>query len=184
MESEDLKRTAQAVEDLRISIEHTHGLSLRVGARTTQIIRMGFLSVIIVCMAMFYLVYVLGNDFGKITENMVAMSENMKNMDQHFQKVSQRMESMDTTLKNMEKHVAYMPNMSHTMTNLNGNTNHMATDMSLLRNDLTHITEEMKNMSNQVGHMNSGIHSISRSVNQMTGSVETMSRPMDFFPFK
>jgi uncharacterized protein YybS (DUF2232 family) len=73
-----------AMKDFRESMEMTREMSIRIGKRTTQIIRMGMLSVFILGAVMTYLITTLAGDFGRMTENMVAMTGYMESMNGSF----------------------------------------------------------------------------------------------------
>ena len=62
------------MQDFRASMEMSREMSIKIGMRTTQIIRMGMLSVLILGAVMTYLITAMAGDFGRMAENMVAMS--------------------------------------------------------------------------------------------------------------
>jgi hypothetical protein len=65
---------AQALEDFRKGMEFREQLSIRIGRRTTQIIRFGMTGMTILGQVLFYLVFILTKDFSRITTHMTDMS--------------------------------------------------------------------------------------------------------------
>ena len=59
---------------------HREQLSIRIGRRTTQIIRFGMLSMLMLGLALFYLIFILTKDFAAITIHMDDMSGNVNQM--------------------------------------------------------------------------------------------------------
>ena len=96
---EIVDQVSSIMRDFREGMDQSHQLSIRIGRRTTQIIRFGLFSVLALAAAMFYLISTLGTDFARITEHMVAISGYMQQMDRNFSEVSEKLASIDQTLQ-------------------------------------------------------------------------------------
>ncbi len=84
MENNNTREVAEIVEsalhEFNESMAHREQLSIRIGKRTTQIIRSGMISMLTLGLALFYLIFILTRDFSAITEHMDDMSGNMHQM--------------------------------------------------------------------------------------------------------
>jgi hypothetical protein len=65
---------AQAPEDSRKGMEFRERPGIRIGRRTTQIIRLCMTGLSILVLILCYLVFILTRDFSRITTHMKAMS--------------------------------------------------------------------------------------------------------------
>jgi methyl-accepting chemotaxis protein len=182
---------SSTMKDFLTSMEYSREMSIKIGKRTTQIIRMGMLSVFILGAVMTYLITTMAGDFGRMTENMIAMSGYMKSMDKNFAEVSGRLAHMDLTLTGMSKSVYVLPEMNQTMNILGRSTYQMSTDMHVMASDLSAMQADVSSMSmnldtmdKKVGGMNAAVHDMTGSMRRMNGEMRQMSRPMDFFPLK
>lgn len=179
------------MRDFRESMEMSREMSIRIGSRTTQIIRMGMLSVFILGAVMTYLITTLAGDFGRMTENMDAMSGYMKNMNNSFSDVSGRLAHMDLTLTGMNQSVYVLPEINKTMSLLGRSTYQMSSDMhtmvvdvSEMQTDVSSMSGNLDTMDKKVGGMNNAVNDMTGSMRRMNGEMRQMSRPMDFFPLK
>jgi hypothetical protein len=93
---------AGVMRDFREGMDNSHQLSLRIGRRTTQIIRMGLFSVLALAAAMFYLASILTADFGRITDKMVIMSETM---DRNVGGINAAVQNMTGSVQHMTNRV-------------------------------------------------------------------------------
>lgn len=71
---------AQALEDFRRGVEYREQPSIRIGRRTTQIIRFGMTGLSVLGLVLFYLVFILTREFshGIMAENIHHQSKPMK----------------------------------------------------------------------------------------------------------
>lgn len=152
MESKQSKEicdiVSSAMSDFRQGMDHSHQLSIRIGRRTTQIIRFGLMSVLALAAAMFYLISTLGSDFARITEHMVAMSGYMQQMDQNLMDVSENLISIDHTLSSMQSDVSDMSTNLETMDQKVGGMNAAVHDMTI---SMRRMNGEMQDMSRPMG---------------------------------
>ena len=190
--TEDICEIVSTVmQDFRASMEMSREMSIKIGKRTTQIIRMGMLSVFILGAVMTYLITTMAGDFGRMTENMVAMSGYMKSMEKNFSQVSGRLANMDITLTGMSQSVYVLPEINDTMHVLGRSTYQMSSDMHTMVGDLGEMQTDVSSMSGnldamdkKVGGMNAAVYDMTGSMRHMNREMRDMSRPLDFFPLK
>ncbi len=84
---------ATAIHDFREGMDQSQQMSIRIGRGTTQIIRFGLFSVLSLAAAIFYLVYILAADFGRISTSIDTIAARVEGMEQHFAAVSTRRDS-------------------------------------------------------------------------------------------
>jgi methyl-accepting chemotaxis protein len=180
---------AGVMRDFREGMDSSHQLSLRIGRRTTQIIRMGLFSVLALAAAMFYLISILTADFGRITDKMVIMSETMDRMESHFADVTGKLASIERSMNAMTGSVLVLPDINSTLVNINQNTAAMSSDIHVMGGDLgemqtdvSTISLDLGTMDRNVGGMNAAVQNMTGSVQHMTNRVRTISRPMEMFP--
>jgi hypothetical protein len=92
------KIVENAMHEFSEAMYHREQLSIRIGRRTTQIIRFGMFGLSVLGLIMFYLLYILTTDFARITSNMEIMSGRMTNLDDTFVTVSKDMGNLRQTL--------------------------------------------------------------------------------------
>jgi chromosome segregation ATPase len=89
---------ANALHEFSEAMYHREQLSIRIGRRTTQIIRVGMFGLSVLGVSMFYLLHILTTDFARITSNMEVMSERMTNLNDNFARVSSNIDDLEQTL--------------------------------------------------------------------------------------
>ncbi|MDH3899516.1 MAG: hypothetical protein OEU51_00555, partial [Gammaproteobacteria bacterium] len=77
-----------ALHEFNEGMAHRENLSIRIGRRTTQIIRFGMTSMMMLGAALFYLIYILTSDFAVIREHMEMMSMHMSSMESNLTSVA------------------------------------------------------------------------------------------------
>lgn len=88
----------RAMHEFSEAMGHREQLSIRIGRRTTQILRFGTFGLTVLSLIMFYLLHILTTDFAKITANMDVMSAHMTNLDQTITRASNDMTDLRQTL--------------------------------------------------------------------------------------
>lgn len=87
-----------ALHEFSEAMRHREELSIRIGRRTTQIIRFGMFGLSVLGLIMFYLLHILTTDFARITSNMEVMSGRMTNLNDNFTRVSNDIGDLRQTL--------------------------------------------------------------------------------------
>ena len=78
------------LRDFHDAMKLREDLSVRIGTRTTQIIRFTMFAMALLMTAMFCLIYVLMDNMSNITYRMVDMSSYMKEMNQKTQECTEK----------------------------------------------------------------------------------------------
>jgi hypothetical protein len=112
MDNNNQKEIAELVksvpDDFRMGMEHREQLSIRIGKRTTRIIRFGMTSMMMFGVALFYLIFILTKDFFRITTHMTAMSAQMDNMDGNVGSMTSSMHVLNNQFTDMNRTVGNM----------------------------------------------------------------------------
>jgi methyl-accepting chemotaxis protein len=111
-DAEHAEKIASLVEsslrELNSAMAKTEALSISIGRRTTQIIRVSMVSLIVLGLIMFYLLYLLTRDMGQIAVNTAAIPA----MAGSLTKVGQDMGSLSTDVQRLiDRHA--LPLMDH-----------------------------------------------------------------------
>ena len=163
---------------------HREALSIRIGRRTTQIIRFGMTSIIMLGAALFYLIYILTTDFAVIRTHMEKMSGHMSSMESDFTAVAGDISRVQRTLIAVNENITIMPAMNISVAN-------MDTSLVALSGDLNSMLEQIYTMNTSVGNMAGNLQLMNRqftdmniTVGHMAGNVNQISKPMKMFPFQ
>jgi uncharacterized protein YoxC len=194
MENNNTREVAEIVEsamrEFNESMYHREQLSIRIGKRTTQIIRFGMVGMLALGLALFYLVFILAKDFSAITEHMDDMSGYMDTMDKNFVVVAQTMPRMQTTLDRLNENITVMPALSQSVGSMDSNLGNLSSDMHTMVDQLNQMNISLGNMTNSVANMtgsmlvlNNQFTDMNRIVGRMSGNVNDMAKPMRAFPF-
>jgi methyl-accepting chemotaxis protein len=173
-----------ALTEFRKGMEAREQLSIRIGRRTTQIIRFGMFGLSVLGLALFYLIFILTKDFGTITDEMERMSVNLTNMEGYFSSVATDITGMRQTLHVLNESVTVMPLISRTVGN-------MDTSLATMSGDLQSITGLMNTMNNNMASINGNLQIMNKQITDMNlvmghmaGNVNQISKPMKMFPFQ
>jgi len=166
-----------AMADFNSSMKMREDLSLRIGRRTTQIIRFTMIAMTILGLAMFYLIHTLTSDMLHITQHMDEMSGYMKDMSLNFRAVATSVEEMKLSVDRMNVFMEAIPTMNTSVAQMSTDINKMTGDMKKMNDNMTTMSFDMANMSMQFVRVNGKLGSMGYDVNRM-------SSPMRFFPFQ
>ena len=179
-----LEIVERSMDDFRKGMEYREQLSIRIGRRTTQIIRFGMTGMAILGLALFYLIFILTRDFSDIRKHMTEMSGYMSNMKADFSTVAGRITQVHETMLVLNDSITVMPD-------INGSVGSMDTNLGVLSTDLRGVVEQIQymngNITSMAGNMqllNSQFMDMNRSVGHMSGNVNQMANPMKLFPFQ
>lgn len=185
-----LNALAQVVHDNREAMMafnqamHERGeLSLRIARRTTQIIRIGVLGMLVINAVLFFLVYTLSTRIGNMTDSVVTMSGRLNNIDSNFssmtqsvQQMAESVNTMNTNMAGMRKDMASLPVMTSSVNELNTHILGINGYMGGMYNTMYKLQQDTGQINYQLGIMNS-------QVGAMVKDVDTMSGPMKMMPF-
>jgi len=147
--------------------------AVRIGRRTTQIIRFSLLGMLMLGGVMFTLIFVLLSQMFAIKDSMIAMDGYMKKMDINFLSVAENVKDMNLAVIEMNKS---MLQMKVDMSSMSRNMRDMNNSIVLMENNINSMSSNMANMSYQITNLNGYVGSMGYNVNRMTA-------PMKMFPF-
>lgn len=164
-------------------------LSVRIGTRTTQIIRFTMFITAFLGAAMFCLIYVLMDNMSNITHRMIDMSSYMNQMNQKFTIVAENVKDMRQSVDSMNQYISSMPVMTESVNAMRVNIAGMSADISKMSENMNamnqHISFMDKNMSTMsidMMSMNQQFISVNSKLGIMSYDVNRMSAPMRIFP--
>ena len=179
-----LEMVERSLDDFRKGMEYREQLSIRIGRRTTQIIRFGMTGMAILGLALFYLIFILTKDFSDIRKHMTEMSGYMNSMEQDFSTVAGSLNRIHGTMLVLNDNIMVIPAMNSSVGN-------MDTSLGVLSNDLHSMVEQIQYMNGNVSSLagnlqllNNQFTDMNRSVGHMSGNVNQMAKPMKAFPFQ
>ncbi len=185
-----LSALAQVVHDNRETMTafnqamHERGeLSLRIARRTTQIIRVGVLGMLVINAVLFFLVYTLSTRIGNMTDSVVTLSGRLNNIDSNFssmtqsvQQMAESVNTMNTNMAGMREDMTSLPAMASSVNELNTHILGINGYMGGMYNTMYKLQQDTGQINYQLGIMNS-------QVGAMVKDVDTMSGPMKMMPF-
>ena len=188
MDNNNTKEIAEMVEnaltDFRKGMEAREQLSIRIGRRTTQIIRFGMFGLSVLGLALFYLIFILTKDFGTITDEMERMSVNLTNMEGYFSSVAGDISGMRQTLHTLNDNVTVMPAISRTVGNMDASLATMSSDLQSITGLMSTMNSNMASVNGNLQIMNKQITDMNLVMGHMAGNVNQISKPMKMFPFQ
>jgi len=160
-----------ALRNFNEGMAHREQLSIRIGRRTTQIIRFGMLSMMMLGLALFYLIFILTKDFSAITGHMDDMTGFMSSMDQNFVVVAKTLTRVEQTMTVLNDSVMVMPALGRSV------------DLHSVVNHLQQMNGNVLSMASSMHILNNQFTDLNRTVDYMSGNVNQMAKPMKAFPF-
>jgi len=173
-----------ALRNFNEGMAHREQLSIRIGRRTTQIIRFGMISMLMLGLALFYLIFILTKDFGAITVHMDDMSGYMSNMNQNLSVVTKTLGQVDQTMAVLNDSVMVMPALSRSVDSMDSNLGTLSSDMHIMVGQLDDMNSSVSNMTMSMQILNNQFVDMNRTVGHMSGNVNQMAKPMKVFPFQ
>lgn len=177
LNAESIKVVEKTMADFLEAMQLRDEFSIRIGRRTSQIIRVGAFTVTLLSIAIVYLTATLGADMQVMRTKMEAISQTMSHMDQRFGEVAQHTDAMQDAVQRMSANLQYMPQMTQSVADMRDAssvlpqmTDHvgsMKRDISSMRQDLTAMHQDMMVMNQSVGAMNASMNHMGYDVNRM-----------------
>lgn len=157
-------------------------LTLRIGKRVTQIVRIATLGLLILAIAMLYLIFTLGNDMGLITKHMHEMNDHMIIMRQNFEIVAERMQTMETSVKNMSVSIQAMPAIANDVQSMEKTVSKMQKNMININGTLFAMRQSMTLLAKDVEGMRLRFEDLTLSLNGIGNNVNRMTQPFQPIP--
>lgn len=173
-----------ALSEFRKGMEAREQLSIRIGRRTTQIIRFGMFGLSVLGLALFYLIFILTKDFATITDEMERMSVNLTNMEGYFSTVATDITSIRQTLLVLNDNIMVMPVISRTVGNMDASLAAMSGDLRTVTGQMASMNSNMASVNGNMQILNKQISDMNLVMGHMAGNVNQISKPMKMFPFQ
>jgi methyl-accepting chemotaxis protein len=184
------KNTLKLLEKIEEHFQAFHKVSLarsKLGAtiawRTTMIIRVSTIGVLLLAPVLFYLIFTLTMNMKDIRSYMIEMAQNMDVMQQSFRIVSAKVIDMDEAVKQMDRDIQTIPDMALAVSGMNKNMlsiqenmNNVQSYMGAMRNDMVLLSEDIAVMHAAFVFVNARLQVINADVHQFT-------KPLTFIPF-
>jgi hypothetical protein len=183
-QKEMLEMVERSLDDFRKGMEYREQLSIRIGRRTTQIIRFGMTGMAILGLALFYLIFILTKDFSNITTQMTAISGYMLNMDESFTTVAGTITRVHETLTVMNDSITVMPDLNVSVDSMDSNLGTLSTDLHSMVEQIHFMNGNVSGMTGSMQLLNNQFTDMNRTVDYMSGNVNQMAKPMKIFPFQ
>ena len=174
----------KALADFRKGMEAREQLSVRIGRRTTQIIRFGMFGLSVLGLALFYLIFILTKDFATITDEMERMSVNLTNMEGYFSSVSSDLTGIRQTMLVLNDNIMVLPVISSTVGNMDASLATMSGDLRTVTAQMDSMNSNMASVNGNMQIMNKQITDMNMLMGHMAGNVKQISKPMKMFPFQ
>jgi len=173
----------QAMENFRQGMEAHLRMGVRIGSRTTQIVRFGMAGLTVLGAALFILIAVLTRDFATITEEMKRMSGYMASMEHNFTRVATDISDVRQSLAAINNNISDVPMINRSVAS-------MDTSMGTLGGDMTGMLEQIRAMNGSVAAITANLQLINQQfaetnlrVGHLAGNVNQMAKPMKMMPF-
>ncbi|MEN8205881.1 MAG: hypothetical protein ABFS24_07700 [Pseudomonadota bacterium] len=183
-QKEIMAMVERALDDFRRGMDSREKLSIRIGRRTTQIIRFGMTGMAILGLALFYLIFILTKDFSNITTHMTEMSGYMHNMEKNFTTVAGTIARVHETLLVINDSITVMPALNSSVGNMDNNLGTLSTDLHAMVEQVQFMNGNVSSMAGNMQILNNQFTDMNRTVGSMSGNMHQMAKPMKAFPFQ
>jgi len=129
-----------SMADFREAMRVREELSVRIGRRTSQIIRVGAISVGLLSFAIVYLTASLNRDMSLMLKQINTMTSSIQKMESHVSEMGQNMSSLPV----------------------------MTSSVTAMQQDVSGMNRGMEVMNHQVGQLNSNVGAMGYDVNRMS----------------
>lgn len=173
-----------AMREFRSGMEHREQMSIRIGRRTTQIIRFGMIGMGILGLALFYLIYILTKDFAMVTVHMEDMSGYMETMQVDMATMAGDIGTMQKTIVTLNDNITVMPAMNSAVSSMDGSLVNLSGDMHSMVEQIYAMNGNVADMTSNIQLLNRQITDMNVIMGYMSGNVNQMVKPMKMFPFQ
>jgi methyl-accepting chemotaxis protein len=183
-QKELLEIVERSLDDFRKGMEYREQLSIRIGRRTTQIIRFGMTGMAILGLALFYLIFILTKDFSDIRKHMTEMSGYMYSMEHDLSTVAGSITQVHETMLVLNDNIMVMPAMNSSVGNMDTNLGTLSSDLHSMVEQIHYMNGNVSSLAANMQLLNNQFTDMNRSVGHMSGNVNQMAKPMKIFPFQ
>ncbi len=172
-----------AMREFHEAMKLREALSLRIGKRTTQIIRFSLIGMVLLMALMFHLILTLTSNMSDITDRMISMAIYMDSMSKNFISVAENVKAMRFSVDGMHEHIKVMDTMNLAMVGMKDSMLKMSGDMKHMNENMAAMQKSMGRMSMDMGNMSYQFTSLTAYVGVMEHNVDRMASPMRMMPF-
>lgn len=179
-----------AMRDFNSAMKCREDLSIRIGKRTTQIIRSSMFGMVLLTVAIIVLLHILISEMNHMTvhleeigtrmqtvnQNVVLMTTNLQGINLSVEQMKQSIEGLNTSLK-------IMPIMNTTINKISQDMGSLNQNVGTLSSDVTAIRYPLDNMSIDLEIMREQVVGVNRTLGIMGRDADRMMTPMKFLPF-
>jgi uncharacterized protein YoxC len=158
-------------------------LSIRIAKRTTQILRFGIISILMISGLMFFLIQSLSKHIDTMANNITDISTTMGSMDQSFTLVTQQLARIDATMTGLNQQITVISEDIHTVPQMSQTMHELKKSVDVMGLSMSSMTGDMRVLNHSTAGINQQFSTLIQQVGRMTSDVNQMSRPMKFFPF-
>jgi DNA-binding protein YbaB len=173
-----------AMREFNEAMKLREALSIRIGRRTTQIIRFSLIGMVLLMALMFHLILTLTSNMNDITKRMNSMAVYMDNMSKNFTSVADNVKAMRFSVDGMQEHIQVMGTMNLAMVSMKDSMLKMSGDMKNMNDNMAAMQKSMGRMSMDMGNMSYQFTSLTGYVGVMEQNVDRMASPMRMMPFR
>lgn len=166
IEARDLLEIVEsAMTEFNEAMRKREELSIRIGRRTTQIMRVGAVTVSLLSLAVIYLT--------------MALKDDMSKMSLQMEQITGLMQTMSTSIQSVPVMADSVQGLNHHVKNMNT----LMYGMSESIKAVPVMSTAVQRMSADMTAMNNQIHFLNRNVGGMRHNVDRMASPMKLMPF-
>ena len=178
-----LERVETSIDKFFDAMKCREELSVKIGRRTTQIIRFTFIGMFVLGFALFWLLSSLTSNLKTMTSQMVEMSVIMQRMDSNMTTLPQ----MQYEVQGINKQMAHIHNNMELISGSMGSLDNNMAVMPALHGEIAQIEQRVANinqrMDQQLTMLNLSMGQMNNTLNRINFDVKRISRPMKMFPF-
>jgi len=184
-----LEIVEKSMVEFHEAMKKREDLSIRIGRRTTQIVRVGAVTVGLLSMAVLYLTAALNSDMSKMSEQMEAITGYMQTMNASIGTMpvmSASVQDMNVLMRDMSSSIRAVPVMTASMQRMTASVQKMDALLENMAGSVSAVpvmSTSVQRMSADMTAMNNQIHFLNQNVGSMGYNVDRMASPMKMFPF-
>ncbi|MCK5814177.1 MAG: hypothetical protein KAH03_07950 [Cocleimonas sp.] len=175
-----LEEFRAGMADFNAAMQYRDDLSIRIGRRTTQIIRFTLAALVMMASVIFFLIWILMDNMGTMTRHISEMAGDMRSMRQNFQQVSGDMHAMRTDFALVSTD---LKSMTQTMRGMQSNITTISTLLARMDNSTYKMNENITGINGNVQFLSKHVGNMSLGINRISHDVNKMAAPMRMFPY-
>ncbi|MBF0172185.1 MAG: hypothetical protein HQL83_01940 [Magnetococcales bacterium] len=164
----------QAMADFKEAVRLRNALHIRVASRVTTLLRVGMVSLAVVAVVFFVLLWTVSSKLDMMINVMEVMNHRFTNM-------AKDMSVMRGMISGMEKNMASMPTIVDEVGSMQKNVAVMNPDIQQIAKQMQLIEKNLGGITQAVGHMTQTFSAMEFNVQEIDKGVNRTARPMKLF---